>query len=197
MRYLGQAFAYWPQFLLAALWLVAGIAALYYARSTRRPLFLLSGLAALLLMLERLLSPLRFLLHYLSTHSFYGGGNVAAIRIEFLFGAYKYEWVLDGLAVLALLAGVLLEIRRARQRARRIALPPAGMAASGAPSSAFPPAGNGFAKPQPAQPIANYGVGAPTQATLVPPQPGGFEPQVLPEDERPTLYQRSPAGPNV
>lgn len=150
MRYLGQALAYWPAFFLAALWLVAGLVGLWYARSTRRPIFLWSGLAALLLAAERLLSPARFLFHYLSTHAFYGGGNVAAIRIEFLFGAYKYEWLVDGLAVLSLLLGLILEVRRARRRAiRNTASQAAGQAAMGEPAAAFPASESGFAQPHP------------------------------------------------
>lgn len=185
MRYLGQALAYWPAFLLAALWLVVGLVALWYARSTRRPIFLWCGIAALLLVMERLLSPTRFLLHYLSTHTFYGGRNVAAIRIEFLFGAYKYEWVLDGLAVLSLLLGLILEVRRARRRATRsTTAPAAGPAAMNAPATAFTASGNGFAQQQPAQPITSY-------------RSGTLDPQALPEDEQPTLYQRPPTGPGV
>jgi hypothetical protein len=201
MRYLSQALAYWPAFLLAALWLVAGLVALRYASSTRRPIFLWGGLAALLLAVERMLSPMRFLLHYLSTHTFYGGGNVATIRIEFLFGAYKYEWVVDGLAVLSFLLGLLLEVRRARRRAiRNAAAQAAGPAAMDDPATAFPAAGNGYAQPQPAQPTPADRFGAPTQPTFAPPLAGsGFSapgPQA-PADDQPTLYQRPPTGPGV
>ncbi len=106
----------WPVLLLALLWLVVGMLALIYARATRRPIFLFSGLAALLLVVEHLLSPGRVFYHYLNSQPVYGGQRG---RLDLLFGAYKYEWLVDGLAATLLLAGIIWEVVRARRRAAR------------------------------------------------------------------------------
>ena len=204
MRYLHQALAYWPLFLLAALWLLVGLAALYYARTTRRPIFLFSGLAALALMVERLLSPARFLFHYLTTHAFYGGNNPSEVKIEFLFGAYKYEWLVDGAAALLLLLGVILEIRRARRRAaqsnaaRSAGQSPMGATGAAGAAPVTPFAGQYYTEPT-VQPMTGYGA----------PPPDGFAQEALnavgdqtapttvaplSADERPTLYGRPTSG---
>ena len=153
MQYLGKVLAViWPVLFLAALWFIVGLVALYYARSTRRPIFLFSGLAALLLVVERLLSPGRVVIRYLRGQHVSGG---TLGKLDLLFGAYKYEWVVEGLAVIVLLVGIILEVRRARQRARRAqTVPSAGAAGMVEPAGAY-------AQPSAAQPGAshNFGIG--------------------------------------
>lgn len=203
MQYLGKVVALaWPVALLAILWLVVGIVALYYARSTRRPIFLFVGLSALLLVVAQSLSPLRAAYRHFSHQ--YLCTTTEQCKVEILFGAYKYEWLVDGLAVLLLLCGVLLEIRRARRRAaqgsavRAAAQSPMGapVAAGAAPAAPF--AGQSYAQPA-AQPMTGYG--APPPDAFGQDMPDAYGDQTAPtnivpwpKDERPTLYQRPASG---
>ncbi len=200
LQYFGRAMqVVWPEVLLAVFWLIAGLVALFYARSTRRPIFLFGGLTALLLMTEQLLSPARLAYRYLSHKT--SCGNTAACKIDLLFGAYKYEWLIDGLAVLVLLAGILLEVSRARKRAARNTAARNGatgvpVAAGGA--SAAPGAGQ-YQTPPAAQPMTSYG--APMPAAYNHGAPNAFSNPgtaptflPLPDDEQQTFYPRPRPG---
>lgn len=158
MQYLGKVLAViWPVLFLAALWLIVGLVALFYARSTRRPIFLFSGLAALLLMVERLLSPGRVVIRYLQGQHVSGG---TLGKLDLLFGAYKYEWVVEGLAVIVLLVGIILEVRRARQRARRTqAAQTAGAGGMAEPAGGGDILAGAYAQPFAAQPGASHNFG--------------------------------------
>jgi hypothetical protein len=113
----------WPSVVLAGIWLVVALAALWYARSTRRPIFLWSGLGALLLMVGEVISPLRVALHYLRGTPIPGG---TAGKVEMLVGAYKYQIAVEALGAILLLVGIGLEVSRARRRARSNSAQPAG-----------------------------------------------------------------------
>lgn len=119
----------WPVLIVAMVWLIGGLVALFYARVTRRPIFLFSALVAFLMIIERLLSPARILLHYLQHKAVYSD---AFGTLDLVAGGYKFEWLIDALASALLLLGIILEVRRARQRAARAqmarAAAPAGMA---------------------------------------------------------------------
>lgn len=184
MQYLGKVIALiWPVLFLAALWLIAGLVALYYARSTRRPIFLFSGLAALLMVVERLLSPGRVVIHYLRGQHV-SGGTVG--KLDLLFGAYKYEWVVEGLAVIVLLVGIILEVRRARQRARRAqAAPSAGAAGMEEPASGGDVLAGAYTQPSAAQPGASHNFGRAGSADTFVDRPTA---QTFSAEEPPPVY---------
>jgi len=200
LKYFGEALGViWPVLLLAILWLIVGIVALFYARSTRRPIFLFGGLTALLLMLDQLLSPVRVVYRYVSHQPLCS--NRAACKIDLLFGAYKYEWLVVGLAAIVLLIGIVLEVSRARKRAARNTA--ARNAALGAPSatggaSPAPFAGQ-YQAPPAVQAMTSYGAPAPdAYHPGVPDASGdpGTAPTFLPlsDDEQSTLYQHPRPG---
>jgi hypothetical protein len=167
----------WPEILIAVLWLAVLLLALRYALATRRPIFLFSGIAALLLTVSAVLSPARAAYLYFSHRTFCYG--VDDCTVQLLFGAAKYKWVLDGLAALLLLVGLFVEVSRARRRAAARNAARANTAANAAMSA--PPAGGDA----PAGEFANQ-------------YPGGFVGQYQaapasdlapsPESERPTSY---------
>ncbi len=105
----------WPSMVLAGIWLVVGLVAFWYARSTRRPIFLFSGIGALLMMVGQILSPARLAYHYLQGVPIPGG---QAGRFELLVGAYKYQIAVEAIGALFFLAGLVREVMFARRRAR-------------------------------------------------------------------------------
>ncbi|HEY7126158.1 MAG TPA: zinc ribbon domain-containing protein [Ktedonobacterales bacterium] len=105
----------WPSLVLAGLWLVVSLVAFWYARSTRRPVFLFSGIGALLMMAGQVLSPARLAYHYLKGIPIPGGLQG---RIELLVGAYKYQIAIEAIGALFFLAGLVREVMLARRRAR-------------------------------------------------------------------------------
>jgi hypothetical protein len=153
----------WPSMVLAAIWLAVGLVGLWYARATRRPIFLWSGLGALLLMLGEVVSPLRVAYNYLKGTPI-PGGTVGKIQV--LVGAYKYQIAIEALGAIMLLVGIVLEVARARRRARSSAPAPAvnAMASGGLMAGSFqatnapllpdmPPAGIGNPGGAPALPV--------------------------------------------
>lgn len=117
MQYIGTAFSLaWPKLLIAVLWLVAGLAALWYARITRRPLFLFSGIAALLLSGSQILSPARLAYQYFNHRL--SCASLDSCTNDLLYGAARFEWLIGGLAALVLVIGIFLEVAYARRRAR-------------------------------------------------------------------------------
>ncbi|HEY7348729.1 MAG TPA: hypothetical protein VH599_10475 [Ktedonobacterales bacterium] len=203
MQYLDLALSLaWPQIVVAILWFVAGVVALRYARATRRPLFLFSGIAALLLAGSEVLSPARlayrYFTHRVSCVSF------DACSDELLFGAAKFEWLIGGIAALALLIGVVLEVSRARRRAKakNAARVGSNVTLGVSPGAGVVPAaasvGHYQAVPV-SQPINDYG--AETPDDLGPTLSGGFADSALAsdfgpplEDEQPTFYRRPAPG---
>jgi hypothetical protein len=197
MQYINLALSLaWPQMVVAVLWLGAGLAALWYARATRRPIFLFGAITSLLLALSEVLSPLRLAYRYV-THRV-DCASTSGCATELQFGAAKYEWILVGLAALVLLAGFYREVARARRRAaanraaRAVAQQPA-MAAAPAPFAGYSPAAAA------AQPITGYDAALPDEddsafsaefadpaltLDLAPPA----------EPEEPTFYRRPAAG---
>ncbi|HEU5370424.1 MAG TPA: hypothetical protein VFU69_18275 [Ktedonobacterales bacterium] len=187
----------WPQLAAGALWLVVALVALYYARATRRPVFLYGGITALLLSLSEVLSPIRLAYRYF-THRVYCG-SLDDCAAELQFGAAKFEWGIVALAALLFLAGIYLEVRRARRRAA--ASNAARAAASqrvmgAAPPEGFTPAGafaGQYQTASVAQPITSYGYD-PAFAE------DGAEPAQAPdlttasEDEQPAFYRRPAPG---
>ncbi|HLW01732.1 MAG TPA: hypothetical protein VKT82_23950 [Ktedonobacterales bacterium] len=105
----------WPQIVVAILWLGVALVALWYTRATGRPVFLFGGIAALMISLSEVLSPFRLAYRYF-THREYCA-STAACTVELQFGAAKFEWLLVGIAAFVFLAGLYLEVRRARRRA--------------------------------------------------------------------------------
>lgn len=117
MQYIGTAFSLaWPKLLIAALWLIAGLAALWYARITRRPLFLFSGTAALLLAGSQVLSPARLAYQYFNHRL--SCASLDSCTNDLLYGAARFEWLVGGIAALLLVIGIFLEVAYARRRAR-------------------------------------------------------------------------------
>ncbi len=117
LQYADRALAIlWPALVVSGFWLVGGLVALFYARATRRPIFFFSALVAFLMIVERLLSPARIALHYQQNKYIYTG---TAGTLDLVAGGYKFEWLIDGVAAALLLIGIILEVRRARQRAVR------------------------------------------------------------------------------
>ena len=117
MQYVGKALAIlWPVLIVSMFWLIGGLLALFYARATRRPIFLFSSLVAFLMIVERFISPARVALHYLQNKYVYTGTSGT---LDLVAGGYKFEWLIDVLAAALLLLGIILEVRRARQRAVR------------------------------------------------------------------------------
>ncbi len=199
MQYLGKVIALaWPVFLLVALWFVVGAVALFYARSTRRPIFLFAGLSALALAVSQSLSPLRAAYRHL-THQ-YLCTTSEQCKAQVLFGAYKYEWLVDGLAIALLLLGVILEVSRARKRAARSsAARAANQAAMGAPVAAGTASGPSSAGQYYAQPVTGYG--APPLDSFAPAAPDAPGDLTAPTSSSPgpandpaTLYQRPAPG---
>ncbi len=187
MQYLGKVVALaWPVFLLVALWFVVGAVALFYARSTRRPLFLFAGLSALALSVSQSLSPLRAAYRHV-THQ-YLCTTSEQCKAQVLFGAYKYEWLVDGLAVVLLLLGIILEVSRARKRAARSnAARAANQAAMGAPVAAGTASTPSSAGQYYAQPVTSYG--APPPESFAPGAPDGFD-----DLTAPTRFASDPAN---
>lgn len=152
----------WPQLAAGALWLVVALVALYYARATRRPIFLYGGITALLLSLSEVLSPIRLAYRYF-THRVYCG-SLDACASELQFGAAKFEWGIAALAALLFLAGLYLEVRRARRRAtaNNAARAAASQRAMSAATAGLAPAGafvGQYQSAPEAQPITSYGYG--------------------------------------
>jgi hypothetical protein len=211
MQYFGRALALsWPQLLVGILWLAVALMALRYARATRRPIFLYSGITALLLMFSEVLSPIRIAYHYF-THNLLCA-TTTQCKVELLSGAYKYEQLIDGIAVLVFLLGLYLEVSRARRRAAASSaaraantaapgVPPVGANSAGAyagPYQAAPLGANSptgaFAGPYQAapqgQPIGSYDAMIPDD--FDPAAPPRFSPPA--EEDQPTLYRRPASG---
>lgn len=121
----------WPSMVLAGLWLVVGLVALWYARSTRRPVFTLSAIGAFFMLVGQILSPARLAYHYLKGIPIPGG---QAGRIELLVGAYKYQIAIEAIGALFFLAGLVREVMFARRRARLNAARAAQTAGTNAPA---------------------------------------------------------------
>lgn len=158
VQYAGKALAIlWPVIIVSGLWLMGGLVALFYARATRRPIFLFSALVAFLMIVERLISPGRVALHYLQNKYIYTGD---AGTLDLVAGGYKFEWLLDALAAALLLTGIILEVRRARQRAVRaqVGQPVGGM---GAPAVAGNAPAGAYAQPSAGQARASHSFGVP------------------------------------
>ncbi|HEY7355526.1 MAG TPA: hypothetical protein VH590_03635 [Ktedonobacterales bacterium] len=196
----------WPQLAAGALWLLAALVALYYARATRRPIFLYGGITALLLSLSEVLSPIRLAYRYF-THRVYCG-TLDDCASELQFGAAKFEWGIVALAALLFLAGLYLEVRRARRRAsaNNAARAAANQrAASAPPAAGFAPAGafvEQYQSVPEVQPITGYGYGDATPDGYAPAlaeegaRPAqAFYPAGEAEDEQPTFYRRPEPGP--
>ena len=194
----------WPSMALAGIWLVVALVALWYARSTRRPIFLFGGLAGLLLMLGELLSPGRIVYHYLTGHPIPGG---TAGKVDLLLGAYKYQIAVEALGAILLLVGLVREVSRARKRATQ-------RSATRGPGAAPAAASSAMAAPQPANAMQQR---PPTQPTMQAPNAwqtcpacntrlsadADFcgncgepltSPDLLPDNQRPTIYQGKGAG---
>ncbi len=189
----------WPQMVVAILWFAAGLAALWYARATRRPIFLFSSIAAFILSGSAILSPARLAYRYLTNQVFCP--SVDTCTIELRFGGAKYEWLMEAIAALVLVAGFYLEVARARRRAAannaaRAAASRAAAnkaAASARPTGGIAPSG-GFAgqyHPGPgAQPNSRYGAAVPGG---VDPAPARDHTQPA-EDGQATLYGKPTSG---
>lgn len=132
----------WPSVVLAGIWLVAALVALWFARSTRRPVFLYSGLGVLLLALGEVISPLRVAFHYLKGTPIPGG---TAGKVEVLVGAYKYQIAIEAIGALFFLVGLIREVMLARRRARARAAEAA--LAGGAPVANAGLSGEGLVAP--------------------------------------------------
>ncbi len=132
----------WPSMVLAGLWLVVSLVAFWYLRSTRRPVFLFSGIGALLMMTGQVLSPARLAYHYVKGLPI-PGGQVG--RIELLVGAYKYQIAIEAIGALLFLTGLVREVMLARRRARARAAEAA--LAGGAPVISNGPDSEGLAAP--------------------------------------------------
>jgi hypothetical protein len=115
----------WPSVALAGLWLVIALVAFWFARSTRRPIFLYSGLGALLLVLGEVISPVRVAFHYWRGTPIPGG---TAGKVEVLVGAYKYQIAIEAVGAFLFLIGIVREVMVARRRARSNAARAAGTA---------------------------------------------------------------------
>ncbi len=210
MQYAGLALSLaWPQIVVAMLWFGAALVALWYARATRRPVFLFGGIAALMISLSEVLSPLRLAYRYF-THREYCF-STATCTVELQFGAAKFEWVIVGMAAFVLATGFYLEVRRARRRAAannaaRAAARNAAMAAASAggavPAGAFAgqyqaaaeePAGAGSGDMLPDSSAAAWPVEQSRAAWPADRPPAS-------QDEQPTSYsrflRRSDSGPS-
>lgn len=155
MQYLSLAFSLaWPQITVAILWFIVALAALRYARATRRPVFLWGGMAALLLSLSEVLSPLRLAYRYFSHRISCPSYDACAVELQ--FGAAKFVWPIVGLAAVLFFVGFYLDVARARRRAA--ANNAARAAASRQPKAAPVPAGAyaGSYQGAPEQPITAY-----------------------------------------
>jgi hypothetical protein len=137
--FLEVAHLLWPSMVLAGLWLVVSLVAFWYAHSTRRPIFLFSGIGALLMMAGQVLSPVRLAYHYLLGISIPGG---QAGRVELLVGAYKYQIAIEAMGALLFLAGLVREVMFARRRARTRAARAAEAAKAGVPPTGGAGPGN-------------------------------------------------------
>jgi hypothetical protein len=180
MQYAGRALAIlWPVLILSIIWLIGGLVALFYARATRRPIFLFSALVAFLMIAERLLSPARVALHYLQNRHIYTG---ASGTLDLVAGAYKFEWLIDGLAAALLLIGIILEVRRARQRAVRVqaARTPGAV---GMASAAEAVSAGAYAQPSAAQAQAGSSFGIPGAGAAN----AGRRPSQAPSAEEPPI----------
>lgn len=183
MQYAGRALAIlWPVLIVSGLWLIGGLVALFYARATRRPIFLFSGLAALLLIVEHLISPARIALHYLQHKHIYTGTFGI---LDMVAGGYKVEWLIEALAAALLLLGIILEVRRARQRAVRAQMArAAGAAEMAEPVAEAAPTG-AYTQPSAAPSRASRSFGAPdTGAAGAEKRPS----QAFPAEEPPPIY---------
>jgi len=117
MQYVSIALSLaWPQIVVAIFWFAAGLLALRYALATRRPVFTWGGLAALLIALSEILSPLRLALRYFTNRLTCPTADACTTELQ--FGAAKYEWLLVGLAAVLFGVGIFLEVARARRRAQ-------------------------------------------------------------------------------
>jgi hypothetical protein len=148
MEYFKLAFSLaWPQIAVGVVWLVVGLAALRYALTTKRPVFLYGGIAALLLSLSEVLSPLRLAYRYYTGRVYCPSTD--ACTIELRFGAAKFEWVIVGVAAIVFFVGLYLEVSRARKRAaaNNAARAVANHAAAAAGGSADGYQGNPSAQP--------------------------------------------------
>ena len=160
MQHAGRALAIlWPVLVVSMFWLIGGLVALFYARATRRPIFLFSSLVAFLMIVERLISPARIALHYLQNKYIY---TSTSGTLDLVAGGYKFEWLIDGLAAALLLLGIILEVRRARQRAARAQVAQATSAAGMAsPAVAGNVPAGAYAQPSAAQSRTSRGFGVP------------------------------------
>ncbi len=184
----------WPQIVVAVLWFVAALAALRYARITKRPLFLFGGIAALLLSASEILSPARLAERYFTNRVYCP--SVDACTSELRFGAAKYEWLIAAMAALVFGVGLYLEIAYARRRAAAKNAARAASSALAASSAREPaPAGVFVGQHQAAsaaQSVVGYGAAQPEDALpAMSESPAGAADLVLPaEDEQPPLYER-------
>jgi hypothetical protein len=196
MQYAGLALSLaWPQMLVAILWFGVALVALWYRRDTGRPIFLFGGIAALLISLSEVLSPLRTALRYF-THREYCT-TTSACTLELQFGAAKYEWLLVGIAAFVFLVGIFLEIRRARRRAaannaaRAAAASKAALASASAGGAVSGDALAGqYQAASGGQAVARY------DDALLDGSAGAFagESAAVPSDEQPTYYRRPPGS---
>jgi hypothetical protein len=183
MQYAGRALAIlWPALVVSGLWLIGGLVALFYARATRRPIFFFSALVAFLMIVERSLSPARIALHYLQNKYIYTGTSGT---LELVAGGYKFEWLIDGLAAALLLIGIILEVRRARQRAVRAQVARAAGATGMVTADAEAVPAGVYAQPSAGQARASRSAGMPG--------PGAANPERRPSqafsaEEPPTVY---------
>ena len=159
MEYIDAGLAIlWPVFIVVMVWLIGGLVALFYARATRRPIFFCVALVAFLMIVERLLSPARVMLHYLQ-NKYISTGDAGVM--DLVAGGYKFEWLVDALAAALLLIGIILEVRRARQRAVRTQMArAAGAAGMAAPVAEALPAG-AYAQPSSVQSRSSHSFRAP------------------------------------
>lgn len=183
IQYAGRALAIlWPVLIVSGLWLIGGLVALFYARATRRPIFLFSSFVAFLMIVEHAISPARIALHYLQNKHIYTG---AVGILDLVAGGYKVEWLIEALAAALLLLGIILEVRRARQRAVRAQTARAAGAAEVAEpvAGAAPP--GAYTQPSAAPSRASRSFGVPdTGSASVERRPS----QAFPAEEPPPLY---------
>src|SRR5262245_43643921 len=107
MKYVIEAIKLlWPSVVLAGIWIAVSLASFWYARTTRRPIFVFSGVAALFMMVGEVLSPARIAYHYISGIHIPGG---VAGRVEVLVGAYKYQIAIEAVGAVFFLVGIFRE----------------------------------------------------------------------------------------
>ncbi len=183
----------WPQLAVGVVWFVAGLAALRYALKTKRPIFLWGGIAALLLSLSEVLSPLRLAYRYFTNRVYCPSTD--ACTIELRFGAAKFEWVIMGVAAVVFFVGLYLEVSRARKRA---AANNAARAANQAAQSFAGGAAGAYQHDPSAQPATEYDYGQQgyDDPAYAQEPPGAASDRPVPDYEQPTAYRQPSAGSN-